>query len=187
MDQTQPHAFWAELSACEHFVQIYDAEDMFVDTLAGFINGGLSAGHAAIVIATPVHRDGLDERLVKMGLDVDLARSQGQFISLDAEQTLGRFMVDGWPDKQLFTETVCGILERASANSRKVRAFGEMVALLWAQGNYDATIRLEHLWHELCHKESLALFCAYPKIGFTDAPANSIANVYLAHSKILAA
>ena len=183
MDQV--NAFWAEMSPCEHFVQIYDADEVFMDTLTGFISGGLGLGHAAVVIATPAHRRELDQRLTAMGLDVAAARSQDQFISLDAEETLARFMVNGWPDENLFANVVSDILDRASHNGRKVRAFGEMVALLWAQGHCGATVRLEHLWHALCQKESFALFFAYPKTGFTETPSESIARVCATHSKVL--
>src|SRR5688500_19228341 len=50
---------------------------------------------------------------------------------------------------------------------RSVRAFGEMVAVLWANGHNGATVRLEHLWHAFCQSEAFSLFCAYPKTGFT--------------------
>jgi hypothetical protein len=35
--------------------------------------------------------------------------------------------------------------------------------------------RLEYLWHQVCADDSLALFCAYPKVGFTEDPSQSIA------------
>ena len=57
---TDVNAFWAELSACEHFVQIYEADDVFMDTLVGFVTGGLKEGQAAVVIATPAHRQDRD-------------------------------------------------------------------------------------------------------------------------------
>jgi hypothetical protein len=72
--------------ACEHFVQIYEAGSAFMDTLAGFISDGLTAGQAAVVIATPRHRQELDQRLIALGLDVAAARAKDQFISLDAER-----------------------------------------------------------------------------------------------------
>lgn len=187
MIENEATSFWAELSACDHFVQIYDADEMFMDTLAGFISGGLQEGHSAVVIATPAHRHELDKRLIAMGLDVAAARAQDQLISLDAEETLAKFMVDGWPNERLFIECVRDVLGRASRNGRRVRAFGEMVALLWAHGYCDATVRLEHLWHELCEKESFALFCAYPKVGFTESPSESLARVCAAHSRVLGA
>lgn len=187
MDQNKMDAFWAEMSACEHFVQIYDADELFMDTLAGFIGGGLSAGDAGVVVATPAHRHELDKRLTAMGLDVASARSREQFISLDADETISKFMIDGWPDKQLFTKVVADVLDRAGRNGRKARVFGEMVALMWGRGYCSATVRLEHLWTEFCQKESFALFCAYPRTGFTEDPAQSIAHICAAHSKVLAA
>jgi hypothetical protein len=184
MNEQATHGFWAEMSACEHFVQIYEADDVFMDTLTGFIGGGLSQGDGAVVIGTPAHRRELARRLIAMGIDVNSARIDDQFISLDAEQTLQKFMVDGWPDEAGFTEVVRDILGRAGRNGRRVRAFGEMVALMWAKGYCAATVRLEHLWHQLCEKESFALFCAYPRSGFTENPAESIARVCAEHSRV---
>jgi hypothetical protein len=182
---SQPsHAFWAEMSACEHFVQIYEADHVFMDTLAGFIGGALKDDQTAVVIATSAHRDELERRLAVMGFDVRAARLDGRLLSLDAGETLAKFMVDGWPDEERFNAVVRDILEGARRNGRKVRAFGEMVALMWAQGHRAATVRLEHLWHHLCEKESFALFCAYPKSGFTEHPAESIARVCAEHSKV---
>ena len=185
--QIRNDTFWAEMSACDHFVQVYEADDVFLDTLAGFIGGGLSTGHAAVIIATPTHREELEKRLAAMGLAVAAARSSDQFISLDAEETLAKFMVNGWPDDRLFAEVVRDILERARSKGRQVRAFGEMVALLWARGFCGATVRLEHLWHDICETESFSLFCAYPKSGFTEEPSQSIARVCALHSRVLAA
>lgn len=172
------------MSACEHFVQIYEASDAFMDALAGFISGALQQGDGAVVIATPAHRRELSKRLAAVGIDVNSAKIDDQFLSLDAEQTLKAFMVNGWPDEEKFTEVVRDILRRAGRNGRKVRAFGEMVALMWAQGYCAATVRLEYLWHQLCQKESFALFCAYPKSGFTENPGDLIARVCAEHSKV---
>ena len=67
-------------------------------------------------------------------------------------------------------------LLRAPAKSdvRRVRAFGEMVAVLWARGDQAATVRLEHLWHNLCQRHEFSLFCTYPKAGFTRNVSESI-------------
>src|SRR5690242_2776289 len=102
MSQKTVNAFWGEMSACEHFVQIYDEDGVFMDTLANFIGDGLAKGEASIVIATPQHRRELDCRLAAKGLDVPAAQSQDQFISIDAQETLDRFLVNGWPDDRRF-------------------------------------------------------------------------------------
>jgi hypothetical protein len=62
-----------------------------------------------------------------------------------------------------------------------------MVALLWAQGQSGATVRLEHLWHEFCQSKAFSLFCAYPRSGFTKNADDSIREICAAHSKVIAA
>jgi PAS domain S-box-containing protein len=50
-----------------------------------------------------------------------------------------------------------------------VRAFGELVALLCAQGHYDAALRVEQMWNALAEQFRFALFCAYPWQAFASA------------------
>ena len=177
--------FWGEISPCEHLVQIYQDEDVFLDSLEGFVAGGIVAGDGVVVIATTPHLDSLNALLLTRNIDVESAISQDQYIALDAEETLSKFMVMGWPDEDFFRALVHDILLRAKGNNRRVRAFGEMVALLWARGNTGATVHLEHLWHRLCHEQSFSLFCAYPKIGFTRDVSASIKEICEAHSRVV--
>ena len=94
-------------------------------------------------------------------------------------------MVKGWPDDQLFGEHITQIISRATKNNRKVRAFGEMVAVLWQQGLSGATVRLEHLWCRLHHQRQFSLYCAYPKNGFTQSVGDSLNIICKTHSKII--
>ena len=178
--------FWGEIAPCEHLVQIYDEEVVFLDALEGFVAGGLEVGDSIVVIATPGHLRALEARLAARRLDVAAARARDQYIALDAAQTLARFMVDGWPDDELFKSLVTQLLSRAGRDGRRVRAFGEMVAILWQQRHHAATVRLEHLWHRFCEEKSFSLLCAYPKSGFTRDAAESIQEICDAHSKVVA-
>ncbi len=177
--------FWGEIYPCEHLVQIYQNDGVFLDSLEGFVAGGILAGDGVVVIATPLHLSSLNERLTKRGIDVAIASQRNQYLALDAEETLSRFIVNRWPDDILFRDFVASILQRAKGGGRRVRAFGEMVALLWAQGNNDATIRLEHLWHRLCQEQSFSLFCAYPRSGFTRDASASIKEICDTHSRVV--
>jgi hypothetical protein len=82
---------------------------------------------------------------------------------------------------------VTRIIKKARKGNRKIRAFGEMVAILWAQGHNGATVHLEHLWNKFCENESFCLFCAYPKSGFTEDINISMKNICGAHSKVITA
>src|SRR3954471_23710591 len=85
---------WNPTGKSEHFVQFYEEDSFLVQSLARFIAPGLQQGEAAVVIATKAHRDALDERLRQEGLDPDAAQTRGHYVSLDAVETLSRFMLN---------------------------------------------------------------------------------------------
>jgi hypothetical protein len=183
---SKANVFWGEIAPCDHVVQIYDTDGVFLDALAGFVGGGINANDVCIVIATPAHLSALEERLTSYGISITGLIADDRYIPLNAEELLSAFIVDGWPDEAAFNSTVSSLLQRARGfSNRKVRAFGEMVAILWAQGNIGATVNLEHLWNKFVTNESFCLFCAYPKAGFTDDIADSMRHICLAHSKMI--
>jgi signal transduction histidine kinase/ActR/RegA family two-component response regulator len=181
-----PCADWSAMSESEHFVQFYETDVFLLNSLGGFIGTGLSTGEGCIVVATKAHREALDERLKACGIDVAAAAACGQYVSLDAEETLSRFMLNGSPDSWHFAEVVGGIIARAVAGRHRVRIFGEMVALLWAETKYDAAIRLEELWNNLHKAQPFSLFCAYPIKGFEgEALAEPLNRVCTSHSQVI--
>ena len=184
-NKTETDIFWAEIAPCEHVVQIYENDGVFLDALAGFVIGGINSDECVIVIATQAHLDALDKRLRSFGTYLDQLVHDDRYIPLNAENTLSKFMVNGWPDEALFIKTVSEIVQRGGCKGRRVRAFGEMVAILWAEGKQGATVNLEHLWNNFCTKNSLSLFCAYPKSGFTQDINESILNICGCHSKMI--
>lgn len=178
------HLFWGEIAPCEHLVQLYDQEGAFLDSLEGFVAGGITGGEGVIVIATASHLQALEARLTARDIPLAAARAEDRYIPLDAASTLSRFMVQGWPDEARFRALVAELISRARGDHRRVRAFGEMVAIMWARGEHGATVQLEHLWHGLCKTEDFSLLCAYPKSGFTQDAAASIAQICAAHSRV---
>jgi hypothetical protein len=180
-----PDVFWAEMAPCEHLVQLYSDETEFLDSLEAFAAGGLQLGEAVIVIATAPHVAALNQRLRARGMSLPKLQMSHQYITQDADELLGSFMRDDWPDDERFELAVESLLGRAAGNGRRVRAFGEMVALLWARGHNGATVRLEHLWQELCHSRKFSLLCAYPKSGFTGDAASSIRDICATHTAAL--
>ena len=183
-----PPTGWDVMGESEHFVQFYESDAFILDSLGGFVSAGLGADDACLVVATEAHRGGLDERLRARGVDVDLTRGRGQYATLDAAETLSLFMVNGSPDPDRFVETVGRLVARLAEGGRRVRIYGEMVALLWAEGNYDAAHRLEELWNCLQETQPFMLFCAYPMGGFDgDALAEPMRGVCAGHSRVIPA
>lgn len=177
--------FWGEVAPCDHVVQIYENDNVFLHALTGFVGVGINAGDCVIVIATANHLQALYSRLDALAINVPTLIQDDRYIPIDADVLLSKFMVNGWPDEQLFAKTISELLERGTCKGRKIRAFGEMVALLWGRGLNGATVHLEHLWSNFCNTHKLSLFCAYPKIGFTGELNESLTTICNCHSKII--
>jgi hypothetical protein len=176
--------FWGEIAPCDHVIQIYESDQKFIQMLSQFVCGGLAAGDGVIVIATPQHLDALKAKVAQSGINTD-DYLNSQYFPLVAQETLAKFMIGDQPDEKLFNEIIAPLISRVRANKRKVRAFGEMVAVLWAEGNTGATVRLEQLWDKFCQNELFCLFCAYPKSSFPHDVDTSLSRICSSHSKIV--
>src|SRR5579863_4032596 len=155
-----------------HFVQLYTDDGFLLDILSRFIGGALAVGDGAVVIATKAHQDGLAHRLKERGIDTGKAVSQRRYVLLDASETLPRFMLDGSVDENRFNNVIGDVLTRvrkaAENPESRVAVFGELVALLWADGKPLEALRVEELWNRLAQKHSFSLLCAYPITGVKD-------------------
>jgi signal transduction histidine kinase len=173
-----------------HVVQFYSDDAFLVDELSKYIGSALGAGDGAIVIATKAHRDGISQRLKARGMDPTRAVAQGRYIALDAAETMSKFMLNDFPDAARFTDVVGSVVVQATAcaegKSPHVAAFGEMVALLWAQGKFEAALHLEELWNGLAQTHSFSLRCAYPMHAFDrEEHGESFLRVCAVHSAVI--
>ncbi len=143
-----------------HEVQFYEDEQFLVDRVAEFLAEGARQGERCIVIATEEHNEAFAAGLRLLGVNAEEVRF------LDARTTLATFLDRGMPDARRFRESVGGALKEAGSSVNRVRAYGEMVDLLWRDGEPDAAIRLEELWNDLAHHHAFSLLCAYPMGNF---------------------
>jgi hypothetical protein len=189
-DEERAHAttdgvMWEEMEPGAHLVQFYDTDSELLDTLEAFVGGGLLRGEAVIVIATTPHLSALRLRLRGRGFDLAVLQMADQFIALDAHDLLDRITCATGPDPARFDAVIRSLLTRARAGERRIRAFGEMVSLLWDRGQRDATLELERLWQLCCARERLPLLCAYPMHGFSRASVDAISEICSHHSAML--
>lgn len=183
-----PHATLTDMADDEHFVQFYECDDYLADSVAGYAAAALRADDAAVIIATPTHHSAIDVRLAAAGIDVPRRVAAAQYVSLDAAETLDQFMHDGTVDPARFRATVGRTVADLKRRHKRVRAFGEMVAILWHQGNREGAIDLEHCWNDLRREQTFSLFCAYPMRAFPDrADAVPLAAVCTCHSRVIPA
>jgi MEDS: MEthanogen/methylotroph, DcmR Sensory domain len=146
-----------------HAVQFYGDTGELFKTIGTFLSEGLVAGQPAIAIATPAHNAEILASLTSHLIDVQRARHLGDLVMLDAEDTLGAFMHNGMPDPRLFQRSIGDIINQTIRGRGQIslRAYGEMVNVLWQRGQTEAAIRLEVLWNELASTHAFSLLCGY--------------------------
>jgi hypothetical protein len=174
------------LHSHRHAVQFYGTDQSLFRTVAGFLAEGLVGGEPAIVIATASHRAAFIDHLTARLVDCDRAIRNGDLVLIDAEATLDLFMVGDTPDQDLFEKNVGRLIEQVF-NGRNVvlRAYGEMVDVLWKQGRSEAAIRLEILWNKLALKYNFALLCGYA-MGSFYKQSKQLEDVIAQHTHVVA-
>jgi signal transduction histidine kinase len=152
--------FFADPPLDSHAVQFYESEVFLYERVSEFLGAGIQTGDRVVAIATADHREELTRRLQPQG--ITRAISEGQVVLLDAREMLSKFMIGEMPDPDLFRDAISRVLGTARGGAGpRVRAYGEMVDLLWRDGNSRAAIRLEELWNEIGKAHSFSLLCAY--------------------------
>jgi hypothetical protein len=152
-----------------HTVHFYENEKSLFATVAGFLGKALIDGQPAILIATEAHRTPILEYLKGLLIDVDKAQRAGDLILVDAHRALSTFMVDQEPDAAAFEASVGAIIAdllKRRATGVMIRAYGEMVDVLWKARQFEAAIRLELLWNKLAKQFGFALLCSYAMGAF---------------------
>ena len=171
-----------------HAVQFYNDSHRLCVSIADFLGDGVAAGQPLVVIATPEHRDGILAELKRRHFDVDRLMTAGDCALLDAQSTLDLFMDGDTPHPRRFRQAISAVLDLICKGREEsvVRAYGEMVNLLWRAGNRDGAIRLEVLWNTLAMEYSFSLMCGYAMGPFYKQPAE-IKDVcrHHTHSEIL--
>jgi hypothetical protein len=127
----------------------------------------LALDQPALVIATQPHLDAVLKNLTAAAIDVGRLKNSGELLLLDARRTLATFMVDGQPDPDFFKASATSALEQLGRGRAKtIRAYGEMVDVLWKDGMSAAAIKLEMLWNRLANSHDFSLLCGYAMGNF---------------------
>jgi hypothetical protein len=152
-----------------HAVHFYGDERSLFDSVAAFLGQGFLDGQPAIVIATAAHSAAILDQLQQRMIDVKRAQHLQDLVVVDAHQLLDAFMDGDFPDPERFQDTVGSLVGRVAqhrARATCVRAYGEMVDVLWQQGRTHSAIALESLWNDLSNHHGFALLCAYAMRNF---------------------
>ncbi|SFD97074.1 MEDS domain-containing protein [Nitrosomonas sp. Nm166] len=148
-------------AAGSHIVQICQNEISQVEILTQYIQEGLLNDEAVIVIAKTALRKAVLSKLDTLGFNMQALKNKDQVKFFDAEFLLSDLLLNGVLEEEAFQKFVALPVQAAKLKYGKVRAFGEMVDVLWQNGRHDSAVQLEGLWSDLCKKEELNLLCTY--------------------------
>lgn len=170
---------------CEHTAYFYTNSDSLLERLTHYVAEGLDAGKAAVIIATQSHIAGLLARLAAH-LDVDAHLSRGQLACLDADRALGEIMNGQQPSEARFNRIIERLVQDTSRRFAGMVAYGELVNLLWQQGNFSAANQLEQWWNRLIERYGFSLLCGYRAniFSYEDGVVDHVDQVCATHARV---
>ena len=158
--------FWGQ-APHDHVVQFYERDHELAAVVGPYLADVIQAGGVAIVIATEAHRQAFAARLADEGINPAMAQpgppaAGSGLVMLDAREAADWLLIDGRIAAHRFENLIGGLVRKAAAGGRPVRAYGEIVAVLWADGHVGAALELEELWNGLRREIEFSLYCGYP-------------------------
>lgn len=170
----------------DHAVIFYDHDSEIVSAVAAYAREGLQAGENVMLIATPGHRSAISDSLGQEGIDVAALTEAGRLCLLDARVTLDGFRPGRGVDLARFEEEMRAEVVSATAGGTRLRVFGEMVTLLWEEGDIGGAVHLESVWNAVIADQDVGLLCSYPTALLTAAGLPEIRETCALHSEVLA-
>ena len=150
-----------------HAVRFYEDDMSLCRIVSGFVAEGFALDQPALIIATQPHIDCILTNLTAATIDVEALKEKGDLLLLDARETLATFMVNGQPDPDFFKASAGSAIAKVACGRRTtIRAYGEMVDVLWKDGMSAAAIKLEMLWNRLANTHDFSLLCGYAMGNF---------------------
>jgi hypothetical protein len=158
----------AEAKPRDHIVQLYQDQEFLNRAVCRFAAAAIANGEGVILVPTAAHWDAFRPRLESQGVDVKSAQERGQLSVVDADTLLPQFMHNAMPDAPVFLGLAADVIARARGAGEypKVRWWGEMVNILWEQGNTAASMSLEDQFDRLAHDHDIAIFCSFVMDNF---------------------
>ena len=164
-------------TAPDHVVQFYGDDVELAAGVVPYLAEAIEAGGLAIVIATETHR-----RIFAAGLP----DAGGRLVMLDADEAMHTLLIDDRVARHRFDKLIGELIQEATAGGQPVHAYGEIVAVMWAEGQVNAALELEALWNELGQAHEFSLYCAYPTPMMTaESDLDAVEEVHRQHSAVV--
>jgi signal transduction histidine kinase len=151
----------AQSFCADHLVQFYKNSEYSSESVSEYIRLGLAKGDGIFVLATYEHWESLKKSLLQKEPTAERCLSDQRLLFIDAHVALKQILHHGRPNKAAFMDFMENTLGRMQAYAN-VRAYGELVDVLCADGKINEALELEKYWNEILQAEPrLSLMCGY--------------------------
>lgn len=144
-----------------HDVQIYSERHELAARVADFLTEGFERGDGCLVLATAESVRAVAPLLAGCGLPVETLQAQRRLALGDAEQIVDEICAEAEPSAAALEAVVVRLTDELDAPSGRIRAYGELVDVLWHRGARAESERLEEHWNRLLERRRIDLLCGY--------------------------
>ncbi|HEU4611072.1 MAG TPA: MEDS domain-containing protein, partial [Kofleriaceae bacterium] len=143
-----------------HIAQLYRSPAFLADAVGLYLAEGVRRGESCLVIAVPENRDAILAAMARHGAEPSQLIAAGRLALHDAEQMLSDLIDGGRIDRTRAEQVFAASLDELCGEA-PLRAYGEMVMLLWRSGNAAIAVDLERVWNKLLTGRPVSLLCGY--------------------------
>ncbi len=163
-----------------HAVQICKKDQELIASVSQFARQGFLKEEKVLLIGSQAYLQAIQASLRSEGMDTAQAQTTGWLVLFDAQHLLSQFMIGDMPDWARFRKSAGTLIEGLQPDKFRVRAWGEMVNILWRDKNAAAAVKLEEYWNMLGREFPFFLLCTYLMDPFTDEPMSE--GIFKTHS-----
>jgi hypothetical protein len=140
----------------------HDADALERD-IAAFLHQCLSAREGCLVLTRASRWARVRERLEALGSDVTGALETGRLLHFDSDPLIAALFAGETFDPEVLERKVHPALLwlREATGGAPVRAYGDLVDVLWQEGRPAHALLLEKAWHDLLKRDPVTLLCGY--------------------------
>jgi anti-sigma regulatory factor (Ser/Thr protein kinase) len=174
----------AEQVRSMHAVHFYEDDAQLAQTVGQYLGEAVTSGALAFVVATDPHRVAFERALQTAGLRANVP---GEISWLDPRALLRDLVRNGQIDDDAFMRVIGSKFRIAHETGRPLWVYGELVSLLWEQGEIVSALRLEELWNHLAAEIPVSVLCAYQRDRVQADGHGTVEEVCALHSSVISA
>lgn len=175
--------------AQNHVLQLYREKESLRLSIACWLKGSLEAEGGAILVSAPENINLLREELKLHGIDTAKHEKDGRLCIVNSANLMSWFMVDGEPNKIIFSSLINTLIRRVRKAcgdpKAEVRITGDMVNTLLYAGKPEAAKKIELYWNQIIDKEGVRRLCFYHLDDLASESYEILPDICMGHGQLL--